>query len=261
MTSIRRADVAALKAALLQLPATGDDGFEGLVGTALSEICGYPFRLASSGSQFGVDGKSRFASDATSFECKRYDGQINKNEVLSKITEIALAGNTDLWVLCATSALATQLAETIRKAGAMHGIATSILDWANSDLPPLAVVLGAAGSKVTDFLSRNIADTASRDKALKALAAIHESDGFATYTARLRDEIVRELTGTGASRIANEEWLRVVFSSKEKARSALGQPMAPGDTADGHTAPRTQLTDKVTVLLSEKGVGSIVAIC
>ena len=71
-----RTDISAyiddLKKILTDLRDTGDDGFEGLIGTVLSEIAGVPFRLAGSGSQFGVDGKSTYADDGICFECKRY---------------------------------------------------------------------------------------------------------------------------------------------------------------------------------------------
>ena len=50
----KRTDISAyiddLKKILTDLRATGDDGFEGLIKTALSEIAGVPFRLAGSGS-------------------------------------------------------------------------------------------------------------------------------------------------------------------------------------------------------------------
>jgi hypothetical protein len=40
-----------LKNVLLKLSPTGESGFEGLIGVALREITGVPFRLAGSGSQ------------------------------------------------------------------------------------------------------------------------------------------------------------------------------------------------------------------
>jgi len=66
-----------LKSALLSLPATGEKGFEGLIGATLCEISGVPFRLASSGPQFGVDGKPAYEGDAICFEGKRYNGGRN----------------------------------------------------------------------------------------------------------------------------------------------------------------------------------------
>jgi len=65
-----------LKSALLSLPATGEKGFEGLIGATLREISGVPFRLAGSGSQFGVDGKPSYEEDDICFEGKRYDNTV-----------------------------------------------------------------------------------------------------------------------------------------------------------------------------------------
>lgn len=62
-----------LRKALLGLPATGETGFEGLLSATLTEITGVPFRLAGSGSQFGVDGKAAYAADAVCFEAIRED--------------------------------------------------------------------------------------------------------------------------------------------------------------------------------------------
>ena len=59
--------ISSLKEILISLKPDGPDGFEGLIGTALSEIAGVPFRLAGSGSQFGVDGTSTYADDGICF--------------------------------------------------------------------------------------------------------------------------------------------------------------------------------------------------
>jgi len=90
-----------LRAALLKLSPTGGEGFEGLIAVTLTEITGVPFRLAGSGSQFGVDAKSAYENDGVCFEGKRYDGRIPRTEVLSKIAELAIRddGNIDLGCL------------------------------------------------------------------------------------------------------------------------------------------------------------------
>ncbi len=80
-----RGHIDSLRDALLKLPATGAEGFEGLLSATLTEITSVPFRLAGSGSQFGVDGKTAYEDDAICFEGKRYDGSIPRTEVLTKI--------------------------------------------------------------------------------------------------------------------------------------------------------------------------------
>jgi hypothetical protein len=142
MNQLFQEHIANLKFALMSLPATGVKGFEGLIGVTLREITGVPFRLAGSGSQFGIDGKSAFEEDAIGFEGKRYDGDISKNEVLSKIAECTINDSgIDIWVLGATSQIKSQLADAVRSLGEINGIFVLILDWSENDLPLLAVAL------------------------------------------------------------------------------------------------------------------------
>lgn len=88
MPSDLKAALQTLKAALLGLRPTGENGFEGLLAEILNEITKHDFRLASSGLQLGVDGETLTGADHLSFEGKLYTGSINKNEVLTKITSI-----------------------------------------------------------------------------------------------------------------------------------------------------------------------------
>ena len=126
-----------LKAVLTDLDATGQEGFEGLIGTALSEIAGVPFRLARSGSQFGVDGKSAYDGAGISFECKRYAGQVRTPDIMSKIGELSI-GETDidLWVLCATSSLSSQIVGNVSKFSERSEVAHALMVAGFSDHDP-----------------------------------------------------------------------------------------------------------------------------
>src|ERR1700730_959212 len=97
--------LADLKDSLHTLKDSGADGFEGLLASVLSEVCGQPFRLASSGSQRGRDGDSAFDEGATYFEAKLYQGKVPRSTVSSKILDLSLddKGQVDTWALCATS--------------------------------------------------------------------------------------------------------------------------------------------------------------
>lgn len=77
-----------LKKALHTLEPSGYDGFEGLLAAVLSEVCGQPFRLASSGSQRGRDGDSVFDQGATYFKAKLYEGPVPRSTVSIKILEL-----------------------------------------------------------------------------------------------------------------------------------------------------------------------------
>jgi hypothetical protein len=100
-----KTDLAALRDALHTLKDTGADGFEGLLASALSQICGQPFRLASSGSQRGRDGDSAFDAGATYLEAKLYHGEVGRAAITPKLTDLIVdnEGQVDTWVLCATS--------------------------------------------------------------------------------------------------------------------------------------------------------------
>lgn len=172
-----------LKKILTDLRATGDDGFEGLIGTALSEIAGVPFRLAGSGLQFGVDGRSIYSDDGICFECKRYKGQVPRERIMSKLGELSIRGSDlDLWVLCATSPIDSQLADDVHQFGARHEISTLILDWSESGLPPLAVALAMASEKVQDFLRNHKSLTKAED----AFAAMKNDPAFDDHAKKIR---------------------------------------------------------------------------
>jgi hypothetical protein len=103
-----------IRAALTALVHSGHDGLEGLLASIFSSITNRTFRLAGSGSQHGKDGSGTVSSGTIAFEAKLYTGKINKNEVLSKLTEI-LASHPmpDLWVLGATIEMKTQIADPL----------------------------------------------------------------------------------------------------------------------------------------------------
>jgi hypothetical protein len=79
-----------LKDSLLTLNNSGTDGFEGLIASVLSEICGQPFRIASSGSQRGRDGDSAFDAGAGYFEAKLYRNRPDRSVVSNKILDLSV---------------------------------------------------------------------------------------------------------------------------------------------------------------------------
>lgn len=103
-----------LKTSLNELKATGKNGFEGLIAVTLETISGIPFRLANSGYQRGVDGKSTFEG-AVVFEAKLYTNDLPRADVLSKIPDFVRHNQyADLvWVLGATCTVPSQLADDL----------------------------------------------------------------------------------------------------------------------------------------------------
>ena len=231
MTTTLGEHLSTLRKALLKLRATGEAGFEGLLAATLTEISGVPFRLATSGSQFGVDGEPAYATDGVHFEGKRYDGRIPREDVLTKMADLTIGdnGHVDLWILGATTPAGSQLAGDVRELGEKTGIATLILDWTNNGLPPLSVVLGMAEAAATTFFSKNLGNPELAKRAGSALIAIRHEQAYASHAERIRASLLDATIGAGLAGRANTEWLTDAFSSKSNAMRAFGQPLCPGD--------------------------------
>ena len=237
-----------LRDALTCLEATGPKGFEGLIGTALSEIADVPFRLARSGSQFGVDGKS--VDGVIAFECKRYTGPIRASEVTSKIFELDY-GDTDidLWVLCATSPIGSQIADNISRFSESSSISTLILDWSDNGLPPLAVALAMASEKAEGFL-HECSGSEESARVATALRAVENEPAFEHQARGIRETLCNPTLGTEVARRANVEWLTETFSSRQLARERLGQPLSPSDSAHGKAHHRERLVSQLSPFLA-----------
>lgn len=246
MDQVLREHIDDLKAALLFLPATGEKGFEGLIGEALREITGAPYRLAQSGSQFGRDGEAAYESDAICFEGKRYKGKIPPNAVLSKIAQLSRRdARTEIWVLGATSRIPSQLADDVRGLGDTIGIHALILDWSPADLPPLAVALAMGGTRVRDFLKTHIGDGTESQRAEAALEVIKRSEGFSSHADRIRAECDAPSVGLALARKENTSLLSDAFSSRAKAKLRFGQPLAPADIDNVTIRQRRTLIDQL----------------
>ena len=252
--------IRSLKKILISLKPNGLNGFEGLIRTALSEIAGVPFRLAGSGSQFGVDGESTYADDSIAFESKRYDGQVESGAVMSKMGELSARDNDiDLWVLCATSKIDSQLARRVRDSGENLAISTLILDWSEDDLSPLAAALTMASEKVRNFL-RNHITPESLAKAEDALASVEKDSVFESHAERIRASLREPTLGMATVRKANTKWLTETFSSKQLARQRFGQPLAPRDETNKAVLTRDNLVAGLSPFLTGEPNGKILCV-
>jgi len=221
-----------LSIALFELNPTGNRGFEGLIAVALDEITGIPFRLASSGYQRGVDGTAAFEG-AVAFEGKLYKNDLPRIDVLSKIPDLVRHNDhADLvWVLGATCTVPAQLADDLRADGTKEGVSVLVLDWTPSDFPRLAVALAMGGDKVESFLKANLRSADAHQKAVKALAAIHDDTAFPRHEQAIHEELDAPSIATAMAEKANIKWFEETLSNKALARSELGQPLAPNDAA------------------------------
>ena len=244
--------LANLKRALLKLPPTGSDGFEGLLAAVLTMACGQPFRLASSGTQRGRDGDSAFDAGATYFEAKRYRNNVPKKEITAKLMDLMAdnQGQVDTWIIAATSPIPALNAKDFRVSAESVGIGIVLLDWTNNTpLPPLAAVIVMGGQAAKDFLRAHLNDPTDESLLTEALTAIDHLallPEFTTQSGTLRQEIKNPSVGLGLAKAANQNWFRKAFSCQALARQQFGQPLAPDDSTMDFLQPRTSLRDSLS---------------
>ena len=218
-----------LKDALIDLKPTGEDGFEGLLAVVLGKITGQEFRLAGSGSQHGKDGEALSSTSHLTFEGKLYTGDIPKNEVLSKATEII--GGTqipDAWIIGATVVVKPQILGPLQNAFEKNAISMIVLDWPETvAIPPLACACALADNAAKNFLKQNIQDKQKVKKALAAIDSIRADENFAASSAILQRELEEPTLGAPIALKINRLWLSEAFSDRKRARQVFGQTLAP----------------------------------
>lgn len=242
----------ALKAGLQTLKDSGTDGFEGLLAAVLSEVCGQPFRVASSGSQRGRDGDSAFDEAATYFEAKLYEDAVPQAAVSGKIVDLANddKGQVDTWILCATSPVNSQHADKYRGSLAAIGIGCLILDWPPGTLPPLAVLLAMAASRVERFVLDHSQDPSAVTGIRADLDAVAADSQFADMSANLKSMVRDGAVGLGLAKAANQTALVKAFSDRREARRLFGQPLAPMDKSGLAWAERPALVQRIQTAIS-----------
>ncbi len=250
-----------LKKGINSLSPTGEKGFEGLMGTALSAVAGVPMRLSGGGSQFGIDGKAMYRWDAICFECKRYgSSNIDRSDVVTKIVDLPHHyPDVDLWILAASTNVMGQHAKDFEKHAAENGVAVLILDWPKEGISPLAVTLAMGGDRVKSFLERNITDENTRKETLEALDVVNTIEGYDDHASRIKKSLHEPSIGLELARSANKNWLDQCFSDVMVARRYLGQPLAPNATAC-QTKPRAEIIAQINPVYMEAPENKVLAV-
>jgi hypothetical protein len=236
-----------LRTILLSLPHSGNSGFEGLIGLTLSSITGIPFRLAGSGSQFGLDGKASFQNDPICFECKRYDKSPSRESILAKITDLSINEHeVDIWVLVSTASIKTQIIDDVRKAGDKNGLFVFVLDWSDSSLPILAAALANAGEFAENFILKNATCNAHQlSKVAPALNAIKHNTQLTPYINKMESELDVAHVSYSSAQKENEYWLLDKFSDRTEAKVHFGQPICPNALSAKYIKQRHSLVQKL----------------
>ena len=234
-----------LKNALLTLNPSGDEGFEELIRRIFSDITDFSFRRAGSGPQFGIDGKSVTGNDDICFECKRYDGDIDRNKILSKIMDLSrYDSRADIWVLCATSPIRTQIQDDLRYHSEKRGLPILILDWEDGLTPPLAVLLAMGGHQSDEFFEVHLSKDIFNN-VMSALESIRQEADFELKADWIKTSITDPSLALAMAKRSNEQWLERVFANKKSAKIYFGQALCPKDAGKITPIVRKDLCSEV----------------
>ena len=170
---------------------------------------------------------------------------------MSKLGELSVRdADIDLWVLCATSPLGSQIADDVSTFGERSSISTLILDWSDNGLPSLAVALAAASRKTRGFLRERNGPEGSTARVEAALRAVENDPAFELQAARIREDLHDPTLGMDVARRANAGWLTETFSDPQLARQRLGQPLSPSTPEGGKAHDRGDLVSELLPFLT-----------
>lgn len=268
MTANHASHLTALRDLLLATPDTGDDGFEGLVATALANLTGLTFRLAKSGSQFGRDASTPRAPFAIAMEAKRYRDKLRLETLAGKaaVALTELAGKIDTWVVCATSELGDGVEAKLRDIIEREGISLLTLDWSSHPDPNLAVIFAAAKVAVLEWFAQHQPTVDQADLA-GHLQSIADRPTFSIQKAALETAITASESGLDALRQSSATWLRARLTDPDVSQQSFGQFITvsrPGSPALPRTGVGQTLQTAITVdpagrrvvaVLGEEGAG------
>ncbi|MDR2336196.1 MAG: restriction endonuclease [Burkholderiaceae bacterium] len=250
----------ALRDALLDLPSSGQSGFEGLLATVFAKILGVPFRLAKSGSQFGVDGKASDSAFPVAFEAKRYRNDVPSTEVLNKLGALAIREDpVELWILGTTGIVSSQVADDLSALAKIHGFSTLILDW-QPGAASLAAVLAEASAEVIEFLHLNVKAKGLAEKAISELEIIVGREDLESIAKSVLHQLRAASVATPMAQEANQRWLYETLSNRMRAKSRLGQALTPLETGGALILARRNLKDKLASALKDAREGELVAV-
>lgn len=210
---------------LRSLPATGPNGFEGLMRDLLEQWTGLTFRLARSGSQFGKDGTSETQGQFTvTFETKRYKDttELNARELSGELLQVKTSfPDLDLWVLAATKEVG-DLAEDLRQSAEFLNIGILIVDARPDGIGPLQVLCAEYPHVVIEFCKRN-KKNAEEKQITDHLNGIKTHHSYQSALERLRKTLSLTVFGNASARHDAYDWLKNHVGSKSQAYSVFSQ--------------------------------------
>lgn len=240
-----------LRKLLLSLNPTGEEGFEGLVATALAEMTGLVFRLAKSGAQFGRDASTETFPFAIAMEAKRYQDALSLEDLAGKalLAGHYLENKVDLWVLGTTSMVGDETVGKLREILENHGMSLLVLDWTPHPLPPLALLLASARAKTREWFRKT-----GHSIDPKILDGISRAPSFQNQEGNLRQFLNSAGIGLDALRQHTRKWMDIRFKKHEISQNTFGQYITISDPSEP-SIPRSgmiQLFDNAMAIDAQK---------
>jgi hypothetical protein len=248
-----------LRATVRKLRPTGPDGFEGLMAAVLTDLTSRTFALASAGAQHGKDGQSAL-DGAIAFEAKLYEDAVAKDQILSKIAEIAgdEEGETELWILGSTGPVVTQHIETAKRVAKKVGVAVKVLAWPETGLSELATLLAMTPAVSAAFLAGKTGTPEAQ--IVEQIDAVRAHPQFSSRSAELLIDLQQPSLAPAYALKDNTAWLSDAFASKKRARAVFGQPLSPEDCSISSVLDRQTLRTRLAGTMFAKPDGSLTAI-
>lgn len=250
-----------LRQNIRKLKPDGADGFEGLLAAVLTELTNRSFALASAGSQRGKDGQSALDDNAIMFEAKRYDDEVPKDKLYTKVFEIVAdpaSRKTELFILGATCAISTQHRATLEDGAREFSIPVVTVAWPDTGLPELAALLAMAPHVSAEFIAKHT--TVAETELAAQLSAVAADPQFKARSEELLASLRQPSIAPAFALKDNIVWLSKAFSNAKRARSVFGQALCPSDSSIVWTVDRTDLRTKVATSVFAKPDGSVTAI-
>jgi len=214
-----------LSTLLHELPATGIDGFEGLVSDLLGRLTGLTFHIARSGAQHGRDARAMQSGGSIMVECKRYSEKtkLSDRDLLAELLQATSSEpNLDVWVLATTRMIPDQILSELKDNKVFKGIDIFPLESLPNGRGRLDVLCAQFPQAVIDALKAKGLNTSGLKPLLNDITS---SDGFETQIQHLLDSIMQPSLGWPLWRKqSQEQWLSSI-SNQENSRARFHQPL------------------------------------
>ncbi len=184
-------------------------------------------------------------------EAKRYKGTLSLEGLVAKavVGAHALGGAIDLWVLGATSAAGDDALKWLTDILEREGVSFLALDWSDTEIPQLALLLAWQRDATLDWFRRSVSD-APLDDVARELDEVRRAEGFDRGVRELRVAVNSADLGLDALRGRSRAWMATRLADRGASRRSFGQFVVPLDSK-APTVRRAELVGEVSRCVRE----------